>query len=277
MFALATVIVDGSRRPALEVDGRCFPLPRAVESVAMLAEQWPAVRFWLNQHAELCHQGAIEPMPGPPRFDLPLGHTGRLVHLDPSDGTDLIKVRDRSAALAAHGAMVNLPPEATTVTWDVGLAVAIGRDTKALGSDVADVITGYAVSICLRSHTANGRCHEDGHSYALGRRLVPAEFMPRQHGLRVSAALNGNPDQFASRVDLQDVEEGIAALSQTMTLQAGDVLFVRLTNALQGRPQVIAVGDRLNAEIEVLGSLSIQVGPIPIEKTNVVKLWAKRR
>ena len=97
----------------------------------------------------------------------------------------------------------------------------------------------------------------------LGPHLVPAEFVGDPHRLRLQLAVNGETKQDDTTADMVfDIAEQISILSRIMTLEPGDVLFTG-TPAGVGAPKqtFMKVGDRIDAEIESVGKLWVEIGP----------------
>ncbi len=96
----------------------------------------------------------------------------------------------------------------------------------------------------------------------MGPRLVPAAAFgdPQDVGLKLS--VNGVLKQNGRSTDMIfTVAEQIATASRIMTLDPGDVLLTG-TPAGVGRPtqDFLSVGDRVLAEIERIGCLSVTIG-----------------
>jgi 2-keto-4-pentenoate hydratase/2-oxohepta-3-ene-1,7-dioic acid hydratase in catechol pathway len=95
----------------------------------------------------------------------------------------------------------------------------------------------------------------------LGPRLVPAAFVRDPQDLRLALAVNGVGKQDGRTSGMIfSIAEQIATLSRIMTLDPGDVILTG-TPAGVGFPKrtFLAVGDRIEAEIEQIGTLAVQV------------------
>ncbi|MNE68207.1 Ureidoglycolate lyase [compost metagenome] len=90
----------------------------------------------------------------------------------------------------------------------------------------------------------------------LGPWLVTADELSDPHALEMVLDINGEKRQHANTRDLiMDVAELIEFASQYYTLEPGDLLF---TGTPEGVAPIVA-GDRINARIDNIGQLSVEV------------------
>lgn len=177
-----------------------------------------------------------------------------------------------TTTLVGCGKTVRYPQQSTKFDWEVELAVVIGQRAKRVSvADALDVVAGYTVGIDLSARDYQfhpkhpfkfdlfgGKSFDD--SCPLGPKIVPARFIDPQN-LRIRLAVNGETKQDANTSDMiWSVAEEIAHLSEHMTLEPGDVV---LTGTPAGvglaTGTYLKVGDRIDAEIENLGVLSVEI------------------
>lgn len=160
---------------------------------------------------------------------------------------------------------VLVPPGATTVDWEVELAVVIGSRARYLPDREAAAahIAGYTVSNDVSERTY--QLQESGGQWSkgkscetfnpLGPELVTAdEVDPRD--LRLRSWVNGEPRQDSSTADMIfDVPYLVWHLSQYLVLEPGDVINTGTPQgvALSGRFPYLRAGDVMEIEIEGLG------------------------
>jgi 2-keto-4-pentenoate hydratase/2-oxohepta-3-ene-1,7-dioic acid hydratase in catechol pathway len=103
-----------------------------------------------------------------------------------------------------------------------------------------------------------GKSFDD--SCPLGPKIVPARFVDSGN-LRLWLDVNGERKQDANTSDMiWSVAEEIAAISEHMTLEPGDIV---LTGTPAGvgleTGTYLKIGDKIDAEIQGLGRLSVEV------------------
>ena len=97
----------------------------------------------------------------------------------------------------------------------------------------------------------------------MGPRLVPADAIGDAMDLGLKLTVNGEVKQNARTSGMIfNIAEQISTLSRIMTLDPGDVILTG-TPAGVGAPKgtFLAVGDRVVAEIEGIGALSVVIQP----------------
>ena len=97
----------------------------------------------------------------------------------------------------------------------------------------------------------------------MGPRLVPADAIGDAQDLGMRLSVNGEVKQNArSSGMIFSIAEQLANLSRIMTLDPGDVVLTG-TPAGVGAPKgtFLSVGDRVDAEIEKIGTLSVVIQP----------------
>lgn len=250
---------------------------RSGEALAKLAERAPREAGNLGRPAADCE------------FARPLRYPGKVLcaganyydHLAEMGVQDLRKEAQRlffffkppRTAIVGPGATVLKPAATDMLDWEVELAVVFGRrvrnvsETEALAS-----IAAYTVAIDLSARDLNqapdtfykldwvaGKAQDT--SCPMGPQLVPAAFIEDPMDLSLKLSVNGETKQDARTSGMVfSIPEQIAILSRIMTLEPGDVLLTG-TPAGVGFPKrtFLSVGDRIDAEIERVGTLSVSV------------------
>jgi 2-keto-4-pentenoate hydratase/2-oxohepta-3-ene-1,7-dioic acid hydratase in catechol pathway len=178
-------------------------------------------------------------------------------------------------AVVGEGATVRMPIGTAAFDWEIELAAVIGtRARNVQGSTALDHVAAYTVAIdfSARDHNrapetfykldwvagkANDTC------CPLGPRLVPAAAVPNPQDIGLKLWVNGVLKQDGRSTDMIfSLAEQIATASRIMTLEPGDVLLTG-TPAGVGAPKktFLSVGDRVDAEIEGIGRLSVTIQP----------------
>jgi 2-keto-4-pentenoate hydratase/2-oxohepta-3-ene-1,7-dioic acid hydratase in catechol pathway len=161
------------------------------------------------------------------------------------------------SAMLAHGEPIVRPNGYERVDYEGELGVVIARRTRAIS--VGDALTAVLGYCCINDVTVRDLQKRDGQwarakgfdtFCPIGPRLV-AGLDPTQ--LAIETRVNGAVRQRSTTADMVfDVATLIAFVSKHMTLEAGDVISTG-TPAGVGN---LAVGDRVEIEIEGIGTLS---------------------
>jgi 2,4-didehydro-3-deoxy-L-rhamnonate hydrolase len=169
--------------------------------------------------------------------------------------------------LIGPGEPIVIPPVVTACDYEAELAVVLGAQVKRVSKENAlEAVRGY---LCANDVSARDLQFGDGQwtrgksvdtFCPVGPRLVPAEEVPDPHALRIRAIVSGEVLQDSTTANLIfGVDEIISYASQTVTLEAGDLI---LTGTPAGvgvfrEPQrLLQPGDEVTIEIEGLGSLT---------------------
>lgn len=264
------------------------PLP---DTVLGLLERWDDSRHRLAELASKCASSndAWSFAPSAVTVLAPIQYPGKVLcaganyydHIAEMGVKDLRKEAQRlffffkppRNALVGPGKTVIYPPASTMFDWEVELAAVIGRKSRHLTpANALDAVAAYSVAIDLSARDMNqapdtfykldwvaGKGQDT--CCPMGPRLVPAECIsnPQDLGLRLS--VNGDVKQDARTSGMIfDIREQLVILSSLMTLDPGDVILTG-TPAGVGFPKrtFLKVGDRIDAEIEGVGSLSVEV------------------
>jgi 2-keto-4-pentenoate hydratase/2-oxohepta-3-ene-1,7-dioic acid hydratase in catechol pathway len=163
----------------------------------------------------------------------------------------------------------------TQFDWEIELTAVIGTRARHVSAAQAlDHVAGYTIGIDLSArdlllHPNNvskmdvfGGKAFDG-SCPLGPRIVPSRFVGHPQDLRMKLSVNGDLKQNASTsLMIWSVAEQIEAISSVTTLEPGDVILTGTpAGAAYPHGPFLKVGDRIDAEIEKIGTLSLQILP----------------
>lgn len=187
---------------------------------------------------------------------------------DPSREAPFFFTKPGDAVLAVkageHGRFP-YPPGTREVHHEVELVVALGAGGAALTPEQArDCIWGYAVGLDMTRRDLQAEAKAAGRPWDIAKafdasapisEISPAAcHVPTQGEIRLE--VNGEVRQCGDLADMVwSVPEMIAILSRYFRLQPGDLVFT-------GTPEgvgAVAVGDRLHAVIEGVGTLTLDV------------------
>ncbi|MEW2165621.1 fumarylacetoacetate hydrolase family protein [Streptomyces sp. NPDC007084] len=162
--------------------------------------------------------------------------------------------------------------ERTRYDWEAELAVVIGRGGRAIPVESAlDHVAAYAVANDVTARALHKRTAVpaapfvydwvaskaiDG-SFPMGPGLTPAFLVPDPQDLRLRLWVNGELQQDESTGDMIcSVAELIAAASQVMTLEPGDVIATGTPSGVGApRGRYLRGGDVVRVSIDGLGSI----------------------
>jgi 2-keto-4-pentenoate hydratase/2-oxohepta-3-ene-1,7-dioic acid hydratase in catechol pathway len=275
-FALATVESRGRPVACLERDGRFFRLQK--DLMALLEDGIPLEGLVAGEEVKA------------ERVLTPLQYPGKVLcaganyydHIKEMGVPDLRKEAQRlffffkppRNALVGPGRTVRYPADTKMFDWEVELAAVIGKRSRRLTMDNAlDAIAAYTIGIDLSARDLN-RAPETFYKLdwvagkaqdtccPLGPRLVPAKFIANPQDLALKLSVNGEVKQDARTSGMIfDIREQLVTLSAIMTLDPGDVVLTG-TPAGVGLPKktFLKPGDRVDAEIESIGKLSVEIG-----------------
>lgn len=178
-------------------------------------------------------------------------------------------------AIVGEGDTVCMPIGTTSFDWEVELAAVIGKRARNVSvSDAMAHVAGYSVAIdfSARDHNraaetfykldwvagkANDTC------CPLGPRFVPASAITNPQDIGLKLSVNGAVKQDGRSTDMIfSIAEQISIASRIMTLDPGDLVLTG-TPAGVGAPKgtFLSVGDRVDASIEGIGTLSVRIQP----------------
>jgi 5-oxopent-3-ene-1,2,5-tricarboxylate decarboxylase / 2-hydroxyhepta-2,4-diene-1,7-dioate isomerase len=163
-------------------------------------------------------------------------------------------------ALCGHLRDTVRPPHATHMHEECELAVVIGKTCKNLAlEDALGCVLGYTVAndYAIRDdlenwYRPNLKVKNRPNTTPIGPWLTDAADVPNPQALRLITRVNGQVTQTGSTADMVfSVAFLISHLSQTMTLERGDVILTGTPEGVTNCP----VGTVVECEIEGLGCL----------------------
>jgi acylpyruvate hydrolase len=178
-----------------------------------------------------------------------------------------------ATSLLAHGAALQVPRVSDKLDFEAELAVVIGRRARFISEeDALGVVFGYACfnDATLRDYQRKTAQWTIGKNFdatgAFGPCLVTADELPAGCvGLRIESRLNRQVMQSANTRDMVfGVARTIALLSQSLTLEPGDVLVMGTPGGVgyaRNPPVWMKAGDTIEIDIEGIGILSNPVTP----------------
>jgi 2-keto-4-pentenoate hydratase/2-oxohepta-3-ene-1,7-dioic acid hydratase in catechol pathway len=170
-------------------------------------------------------------------------------------------------SVVADGATVAIPAATNEVDWEAELGVVIGRTAARV--DVADALEHVAGYVCLNDLSARDLQRStsqwtrgkaiDGF-LPMGPWLVTRDEVPDPQSLAISCEVNGRTVQKSNTREMVfGVAELVSFLSQTMTLEPGDVIATGTPPGVgmaRTPPWFLQGGDEVVVEIEGLGRLT---------------------
>lgn len=158
---------------------------------------------------------------------------------------------------AGQQVVIGLPERRTD--HEIELVAVIGKRAKNVSArDALSYVAGYSIGLDITIRGPEERSlRKSLDTYTvLGPWLVTADELSDPHALEMVLDINGEKRQHANTRDLiMDVAELIEFASQYYTLEPGDLLF---TGTPEGVAPIVA-GDRINARIDNIGQLSVEV------------------
>jgi 2-keto-4-pentenoate hydratase/2-oxohepta-3-ene-1,7-dioic acid hydratase in catechol pathway len=169
--------------------------------------------------------------------------------------------------LIGPGDPIVIPPIVTKCDYEAELGVVIGTSVRdASVENALEAVAGY---ICLNDVSARDLQFADGQwtrgkspdtFCPVGPRLVPRDEVPDPQNLAIRAILNGETMQESSTANMVfGVAELIAYITQTVTLEAGDLIATGTpagVAAFRDPPPYMQPGDEITIEIDGLGALT---------------------
>ena len=169
-------------------------------------------------------------------------------------------------ALIGPGEPIVIPPIVTKADYEAELGVVIGSRVKAVSKENAlEAVRGY---VCANDVSARDLQFADG-QWTRGKSpdtfcpvgaMVPRDEIPDPHDLRIRAVVSGDVLQDSTTANLIfGVDEVIAYVSQTMTLEPGDLILTGTpagVGVFRDPQRLLLPGDEVTIEIERIGSLT---------------------
>lgn len=171
-----------------------------------------------------------------------------------------------ASAIIGNGGTVSIPSYSTECHYEVELALMIGKTAKNISPDTAmDYLAGYGVAIDMTLRDVQNRLKAKGLPWEIAKgfdtscplsEFVDKAAVPDPDNLALRLSVNGEIRQNGTSADMiHRVPQIVSYVSGIFTLEPGDVI---LTGTPAGVGQVVA-GDKMLAEIDGVGSLSVSV------------------
>jgi len=172
-------------------------------------------------------------------------------------------------AVIADGSLVPYPPQTNNFHHEIELVVAIGRGGANIGlSQARSHVLGYAVGIDLTRRDQQLAARDAGRPWEWGKAfdrsapcsaIVLAETIGHPTDGRIWLTVNDAKRQEADISQLiWSVPEVIAFISNSMVLEAGDLIF---TGTPAGVGPLVP-GDVVAGGVEGIGTVGISIGPV---------------
>jgi 2-keto-4-pentenoate hydratase/2-oxohepta-3-ene-1,7-dioic acid hydratase in catechol pathway len=169
-------------------------------------------------------------------------------------------------ALIGPGEAIEIPPIVTQADYEAELGVVIGRRVRRVSKENAlEAVRGY---VCANDVSARDLQFSDG-QWTRGKSpdtfcpvgpMTPRDAVPDPHALRIRAIVNGEVLQDSTTANLIfGVDDVIAYVSQTMTLEPGDLILTGTpagVGVFRNPQRLLQPGDEVTIEIESLASLT---------------------
>jgi 2-keto-4-pentenoate hydratase/2-oxohepta-3-ene-1,7-dioic acid hydratase in catechol pathway len=175
-----------------------------------------------------------------------------------------------ATAVIAPGEPVVLPTASDQVDYEAELAVVIGRRARNVSASRAyDYVLGYTAfnDVSARDFQFADGQWQRGKSCdtfaPMGPKIVTIDMVPDPHNLSIKLTLNGQTMQNSNTNQLIfGVPELIEFISQTITLEAGDVIATGTPPGVgfaRKPPVFLRAGDVMEVAIESVGKLNSEV------------------
>lgn len=171
---------------------------------------------------------------------------------------------------AADGAAVVVPAGVDALAVGATLAIVIGRSAcRVAAAGALGCVAGYTVAadIALPQASSHSNLHSSHYRPAtalhardgfcpIGSQVVPASEVPTPDALRVRVFVDGDPVRQGSTDErIRGVADLVAAVSEFMTLQPGDLLLL----GAEADPPLVRAGQAVVIEIEGVGRLAFRL------------------
>lgn len=175
-----------------------------------------------------------------------------------------------SSAVIGDGGTVEVPTLSGDVHHEVEMVVAIGRGGRNIPRDQAFThVAGYAVGLDMTLRDVQSRAKKEGLPWTVAKgfatsapisTLVEKSTVPSPQNLTIALAVNGRIRQKSSTSKMIfPIDDVVSYLSTIFVLEPGDLVF---TGTPEGVGSVVP-GDRLEAELESVGTLRVGVSSCP--------------
>jgi acylpyruvate hydrolase len=171
-----------------------------------------------------------------------------------------------STSIIHDGEAIIIPSQSKNVHHEVELAVVIGKKATKVQKDHAmEHVSAYAVLVDVTARDIQDEAKKDGRPWAAAKGFdtfapvsvaMPARRVPDPHKLDIWLKTNGQFRQQGNTSQMIfNIPTVIEYISRIMTLEPGDII---ATGTPEGVGPIKA-GDRLEAGIEGVGSLGVDV------------------
>ena len=260
-------------------------------------EHWSEREAVLVRLAEAIAAGRAEaaplsPAPAPEQFLTPLQYPSKVVLMGlnyadhAAKDAPMLNVKTKqesipvlffkppTTTLVGCGKSVRYPAQSEKFDWEGELGAVIGKRARRVGvAEALDHVAGYAVGIDLSArdwqfhpkHVVKfdlfgGKGFDD--SCPFGPKITPARFVQHDR-LSLRLWVNGELKQESNTSKMiWSLAEQIAAISEHVTLEPGDIILTGTPAGVGAASNTfLHVGDKVEAEVEGLGRLSVEIVP----------------
>jgi 2-keto-4-pentenoate hydratase/2-oxohepta-3-ene-1,7-dioic acid hydratase in catechol pathway len=187
-----------------------------------------------------------------------------------------------ATAVANPGDQISWPAYSETIDYELELAIVIGQKAKAVAIENAlEIIAGYTIANDISARTVtfkknraerpwdefydwlNGKW-ADGFC-PMGPYLLTADEIEDVQNLEMKLTVNGEVRQKANSSQMiHTIKQIVSFLSHLMTLEPGDIIATGTPSGVGfATGNYLKAGDRIDASIENLGTLTNTLGPKP--------------
>ncbi len=266
-------LFESAKSPAthlewLDIDGSWFQ--KARETYAALSNDSSAIaeaaeKGWLTRRADAYW---LAPVPRPGKLIcIGLNYRDHAAESNMAIPEKPVVFSKFSTAVIGPGEPVVTPATSEQVDYEAELAVVIGRRAKNVSLDSAfDYVLGYTAfnDVSARDFQFADGQWQRGKSCdtfaPMGPFIVTTDEIPDPHKLSIKLRLNGQTMQDSNTDRLIfGVPELIAFLSETITLEPGDVIATGTPPGVgfaRKPPVFLKDGDEMEVEIEKIGTLN---------------------
>lgn len=271
--------------------------PAPARGLINVFEHWTESEPVLDKVADGIASGQVTasplaPAPGPDQFLTPLQYPSKVVLMGANyadhmakdapqlnakkkeDSIPVLFFKPPTTTLVGCGKSVRYPAQSDKFDWEGELGAVIGKRARRVSVDEAlDYVAGYAVGIDLSARDwqfhpkhlvkfdlFGGKGFDD--SCPFGPKITPARFVQHDR-LSLKLWVNGDLKQDSNTSNMiWSLAEQISAMSDHVTLEPGDVILTGTPAGVGlGSNTFLHVGDKVEAEIEGLGRLSVEIVP----------------
>jgi 2-keto-4-pentenoate hydratase/2-oxohepta-3-ene-1,7-dioic acid hydratase in catechol pathway len=187
-----------------------------------------------------------------------------------------------ATAVANPGDEIPWPVYSETIDYEIELAVVIGQKSKAVAvEDAMNIIAGYTIANDISARTVtfkNKRAKRPWDEFydwlngkwadgfcPMGPYLLTADEIEDVQNLNMKLTVNGEVRQNANSSQMiHTVAQIVSFLSHLMTLEPGDIIATGTPSGVGfATGDYLKAGDRIEASIEKLGTLTNTLGPKP--------------